>query len=186
MSFACVSELSGTTILLHWSVYICYWHKQKSSIKASGNCICKQWPQQWQYWKKMDLNYVNYEPIRMKGSKCTYSKFTKVSKGLDTGGSTGGKKGLNQFGKVLGTLPELSWSNCNSCFQPLFYDFSWAASSGAAAMGKSGLCWGGSVNAQIVPTGKDRSTLPSCKGSSLAKRGARGAVGKVLFLLWCI
>lgn len=46
------------------------------------------------------------------------------------------------------TVPELSWSNCNSCFQPLFCDFSWAASSGSAAMGKSGLCWGGSVNAQ--------------------------------------
>lgn len=95
MSFARVSELSGTTILLCQPVYICYWHKQKNSIKASGNCICKQWPQQGQYWKKMDLNYVNYEPIRMKGSKCTHSKFTEASKGLDTGGGTGGKKGLN-------------------------------------------------------------------------------------------
>lgn len=74
--------MSGTAILLYQPVYLCYWHKTKSSVKASGNCICKQWPLTVTILEKMDGNYVNYEPARMQMSKCAHSKLRKASKGL--------------------------------------------------------------------------------------------------------
>lgn len=56
--------------------------KNKSSIKASGNYIFKQWPPTVTILEKMVENYVNYESARMHTSKCAHSKFTKASKGL--------------------------------------------------------------------------------------------------------
>lgn len=65
------------------SLFVCgFGTKKKGSLKASGNCICKQWPLTVTILEKMDGNHVNYEPARTQTSKCAHSKLTKASKGL--------------------------------------------------------------------------------------------------------
>lgn len=84
-------------------------------------------------------------------------------------------------------VPEIRWSNCNSCFQPLVCSTSvdqptlellrMGISHGrefSLAMGKADLCWAGPMSAQMIPMG---SILPPCTGSALSKCGARRAVG---------
>lgn len=143
-------------------------------------------PWEWRYWEWMGitwfLNLQEWKPQNVPTPSA--QKLQKDSTWI----SVWGHWRKERFELVQGSpwdfiVPELSWSNCNSCFQPLFCGFSWAASPDAAAMRKPDLCWGGSASAQVLPMGKERSILPPCKGSSLAKCRAREAVGKELFSL---
>lgn len=80
------------------NLFICVIGTKKGSVKASGNCIGKQWPLPVTILEKMDGNYVNYEPARMQTSKCAPLQVHKSFKSTWHGfasGSTSGKKGLN-------------------------------------------------------------------------------------------
>lgn len=89
------------------SLFICViGTKKKDSVQASGNCICKQWPltdntgkNGWELCELWTCKNANLKMCPLQ----VHKTFTRTWQGFSSG-STSGKKGLNYFRKLFGTL----------------------------------------------------------------------------------